>query len=77
VRLLVTPGRATAAVRQWQQRFESQKSLQGSYSKREQLSISYLPPCPQPAFDEMLWACDLNFVRGEDSLVRALWAGQP
>jgi uncharacterized repeat protein (TIGR03837 family) len=25
----------------------------------------------------MLWACDLNFVRGEDSLVRALWAGQP
>jgi uncharacterized repeat protein (TIGR03837 family) len=25
----------------------------------------------------MLWACDLNFVRGEDSLVRAIWAGQP
>jgi uncharacterized repeat protein (TIGR03837 family) len=25
----------------------------------------------------MLWACDLNFVRGEDSLVRALWAGKP
>jgi uncharacterized repeat protein (TIGR03837 family) len=25
----------------------------------------------------MLRACDLNFVRGEDSLVRALWAGQP
>ena len=25
----------------------------------------------------MLWACYLNFVRGEDSLVRALWAGQP
>jgi uncharacterized repeat protein (TIGR03837 family) len=24
----------------------------------------------------MLWACDLNLVRGEDSLVRALWAGQ-
>jgi uncharacterized repeat protein (TIGR03837 family) len=24
----------------------------------------------------MLWACDLNFVRGEDSLARALWAGQ-
>ena len=32
---------------------------------------------PQPAYDELLWACDLNFVRGEDSLVRALWAGQP
>ena len=25
----------------------------------------------------MLWACDVNFVRGEDSLVRALWAGKP
>jgi uncharacterized repeat protein (TIGR03837 family) len=25
----------------------------------------------------MLWASDLNCVRGEDSLVRALWAGQP
>jgi uncharacterized repeat protein (TIGR03837 family) len=24
----------------------------------------------------MLWACDLNLVRGEDSLVRALWAGE-
>ena len=24
----------------------------------------------------MLWACDFNAVRGEDSLVRALWAGQ-
>lgn len=36
-----------------------------------------LASVPQPAFDERLWACDLNLVRGEDSLVRALWAGQP
>ncbi|MBS0492929.1 MAG: elongation factor P maturation arginine rhamnosyltransferase EarP [Proteobacteria bacterium] len=69
-RLLVTPGRAHAAVL-------NEISLQPLHSKREQLSISYLNPCPQPAFDELLWACDLNFVRGEDSLVRALWAGQP
>jgi uncharacterized repeat protein (TIGR03837 family) len=32
---------------------------------------------PQPDFDHLLWACDFNFVRGEDSLVRALWAGAP
>ena len=38
---------------------------------------SALPYTDQTGFDEMLWACDLNFVRGEDSLVRALWAGQP
>ena len=69
-KLLVTPGRATQAVLH-------EISLKPSLEKRGQLSISYLEPCPQAAFDEMLWACDLNFVRGEDSLVRALWAGQP
>jgi uncharacterized repeat protein (TIGR03837 family) len=31
----------------------------------------------QPDFDRLLWAGDLNFVRGEDSLVRAIWAGAP
>jgi hypothetical protein len=31
----------------------------------------------QPGFDRRLWSCDLNFVRGEDSLVRAIWAGRP
>ncbi|MDZ4397801.1 MAG: elongation factor P maturation arginine rhamnosyltransferase EarP [Hydrogenophaga sp.] len=36
-----------------------------------------LPLLTQAGFDHLLWACDLNFVRGEDSLVRALWAGQP
>lgn len=36
-----------------------------------------LPPLPQRDFDHLLWACDLNLVRGEDSLVRAIWAGQP
>jgi uncharacterized repeat protein (TIGR03837 family) len=36
-----------------------------------------LPHLDQRGFDELLWASDLNFVRGEDSLVRALWAGKP
>ena len=31
----------------------------------------------QPDYDRLLWACDLNFVRGEDSWVRAHWAGRP
>ena len=42
-----------------------------------QLHISQLPYLSQTDFDHLLWACDFNFVRGEDSLVRALWAGQP
>ncbi|MBK1712701.1 elongation factor P maturation arginine rhamnosyltransferase EarP [Rubrivivax gelatinosus] len=36
-----------------------------------------LPWLDQPGFDRLLWASDLNFVRGEDSLVRAIWAGAP
>lgn len=66
VRLLVTAGRATAAVRQ-----------QLGDAQSGQLKVSYLPYLPQTAYDELLWAADLNFVRGEDSLVRALWAGAP
>ncbi|APV50319.1 hypothetical protein BWI17_11830 [Betaproteobacteria bacterium GR16-43] len=31
----------------------------------------------QDRYDEMLWSCDVNFVRGEDSFVRAQWAGRP
>jgi uncharacterized repeat protein (TIGR03837 family) len=62
-RLLVTPGRAAAAMQ--------------ALPEAAQIASHYLQPRPQPQFDEMLWACDLNLVRGEDSLVRALWAGQP
>ncbi len=36
-----------------------------------------LPWLSQPDFDRLLWAADLNFVRGEDSWVRAQWAGKP
>ncbi|MBC7994243.1 MAG: elongation factor P maturation arginine rhamnosyltransferase EarP [Rhizobacter sp.] len=36
-----------------------------------------LPYLPQAAYDRLLWSCDLNLVRGEDSFVRAQWAGRP
>jgi uncharacterized repeat protein (TIGR03837 family) len=36
-----------------------------------------LPRLTQCDYDHLLWSCDLNFVRGEDSLARALWAGKP
>ena len=74
--LLVAPGRPAAAVQAALGGNYAQNGLQRLTEKREQLSISYLEPRPQPAFDELLWASDLNLVRGEDSLVRALWAGQ-
>ncbi|SFM53748.1 elongation factor P maturation arginine rhamnosyltransferase EarP [Variovorax sp. OV329] len=67
VRLMVTPGRAAAAVR----------ALCPTGEPGGSLSIAWLPHVPQEEFDHLLWACDFNFVRGEDSLVRALWAGKP
>jgi uncharacterized repeat protein (TIGR03837 family) len=39
--------------------------------------IRVLPFLPQADYDRLLWAADLNFVRGEDSLMRAVWAGRP
>jgi uncharacterized repeat protein (TIGR03837 family) len=39
--------------------------------------IHTLPWLSQVAFDRLLWSCDLNLVRGEDSFVRAQWAGKP
>lgn len=39
--------------------------------------ISRLPFLPQADFDQLLWSCDLNLVRGEDSWIRALWTGRP
>jgi len=32
---------------------------------------------PLDDYDRLLWQCDINFVRGEDSFVRAQWAGKP
>lgn len=37
----------------------------------------FLPWLSQQEFDRLLWSADLNFVRGEDSAVRAMWAGAP
>jgi uncharacterized repeat protein (TIGR03837 family) len=42
----------------------------------ERPSHQFIPPLSQTKFDQLLNSSDLNFVRGEDSLVRALWAGK-
>ena len=63
---LVTHGRASQAMAHAQ-----------AESSGVGCNVHELPPLTQTDFDHLLWSCDLNFVRGEDSLVRALWAGQP
>ena len=65
--LLVTQGRAHHAVR----------AILGQETRRGALQVTFLPLLSQPDFDMLLRSCDLNFVRGEDSVVRALWTGKP
>ena len=45
--------------------------------QRGNLRVHVLPFVEQERYDELLWACDINFVRGEDSCVRAQWAAKP
>jgi uncharacterized repeat protein (TIGR03837 family) len=45
--------------------------------KKGKLSVHLLPFLSQADYDHLLWACDLNFVRGEDSWIRAIWASKP
>lgn len=42
-----------------------------------QVRVCVLPFVAQTDFDDLLWLADLNIIRGEDSFVRALWAGKP
>ncbi len=68
VELLVTAGRTAQAV----------KAVLGQWkADPKMLNITWLPWLSQNEFDHLLWRCDLNFVRGEDSVLRALWAGKP
>jgi uncharacterized repeat protein (TIGR03837 family) len=51
--------------------------LPGSAARSGALALQALPFLPQPEYDRVLGSCDLNFVRGEDSFVRAQWAERP
>ena len=44
---------------------------------RGRLTLHTIPFVAQDVYDRLLWACSVNFVRGEDSFVRAQWAGRP
>jgi uncharacterized repeat protein (TIGR03837 family) len=66
--LLVTPGAAASQVR---------AALGEPPRTPGALRVQYLPALTQRDYDRLLWSCELNFVRGEDSFVRAQWAGRP
>lgn len=49
----------------------------GARWQRGCLTLVRIPFVDQDVYDTLLAACDLNLVRGEDSFVRAQWAGRP
>ncbi|HDZ8894853.1 TPA: elongation factor P maturation arginine rhamnosyltransferase EarP [Aeromonas dhakensis] len=49
----------------------------GELLRSGNLAIKLLPMTDQAGYDRLLWSCDLNLVRGEDSFVRAQWAARP
>ena len=57
--------------------FAGQPLQAGEVFRRGNLELMILPFVPQPDYDRLLWVCDMNFVRGEDSFVRAQWAAKP
>ena len=66
--LWVAAGRSQVAV---------QRCLPPGHRHGTSLNLRYLPYLTQAGYDRLLQHADLNIVRGEDSLVRALWAGRP
>jgi uncharacterized repeat protein (TIGR03837 family) len=71
---LVPEGRALKQVSAF---FGQEEGAPGNVFFRDDLEVRVLPFVEQEAYDSLLWACDCNFVRGEDSFVRAQWAARP
>lgn len=72
--LLVPEGRVVADVANW---LGLEKLKAGDQLTRGALQIAVLPFMTQNQYDMLLWSCDFNAVRGEESFIRAQWAGRP
>ena len=72
--LLVPEGRILSSLQLWLGGPELQA---GDLYQRGQLHLQVLPFMRQEQYDRLLWSCDFNIVRGEDSFIRAQWAGRP
>lgn len=74
VRVLVPEGKVLADVARV---FGEETLKAGEVRQRGSLTVHVLPFTDQPGYDRLLWSCDFNIVRGEDSFVRAQWAARP
>jgi len=70
---LVPAGRTLAALGDWL----GQPLAPGQAARRGALAVQALAFLAPDDYDRLLWSCDLNVVRGEDSFVRAHWARRP
>jgi uncharacterized repeat protein (TIGR03837 family) len=74
VRCVVPEGVAQEALSAF---FDGADLSPGVTLRRDRLEVRIIPFLDQDEYDRLLWACDLNFVRGEDSFVRGQWAARP
>lgn len=72
--LLVPEGRVLGDLQRW---LGVETLSAGDSHRRGALHVQVLPFLKQDDYDRLLWSCDLNAVRGEDSFVRGQWAGRP
>ena len=72
--LLVPEGRVVADVERW---LGVTDLPAGAQHQRGNLHVAVLPFMSQNQYDQLLWCCDFNAVRGEESFIRAQWAGRP
>ncbi|HSG92081.1 MAG TPA: elongation factor P maturation arginine rhamnosyltransferase EarP [Methylotenera sp.] len=57
--------------------FGKESIAAGDHLRCNNLDLHVLPFLSQADYDKLLASCDINFVRGEDSWIRAIWAGRP
>jgi len=74
VRCLLPEGVASLQAAQWAKK---SRLTAGESVQRGKLVLQVIPFMTQERYDHLLWACDCNFVRGEDSFIRAQWAARP
>jgi uncharacterized repeat protein (TIGR03837 family) len=71
---IVPEGVASSTLDAWGR---ENRLIAGRRLSRGRLTLARVPFMAQDEYDRMLWASDVNFVRGEDSFVRAQWAARP
>ncbi len=74
VSVYVPAGRSLNSLRE---AFPKRPLAPGTTLSEGSLHLHIIPFLPQAEYDRLLWLCDINLVRGEESLSRAIWSGRP